>query len=77
VDAFHREWRGYFTPLIFRKASLSSFESVPRFRFEEESTSTVAARVAIGVLGLLVPAGLLAWGGARRLGRYAVAGGER
>jgi len=31
VDRFHERWRGYFTPLIFRKAHLGAFDDLPRF----------------------------------------------
>lgn len=72
VDRFHRGWRAYFTPLIFQKMSFASFDDVPRFTFEEEQTSTVAGRVVLSLLGLVVPALAIAWLGLRRMHRYPV-----
>jgi ABC-2 type transport system permease protein len=74
VDRFHTRWRGYVLPLIFQKARVTSFEAVPTFAYEEENTSSAAARVAFGVVGMLVPAAALAALGLRRLRRYPVIG---
>jgi ABC-2 type transport system permease protein len=30
VDRFHQQWRAFFTPMIFQKASFTTFERVPR-----------------------------------------------
>jgi len=73
VDRFHAEWRGYFTPLIFQRAQVRSFDDVPRFRFEEETTGTVSRRVGVSLAGLGLPAALLGWFGLVRLRRYPVA----
>ncbi len=70
VERFHRQWREYFTPLIFAKASFSAFDDVPRFRFDEEPTTAVTGRVGFAVLGFLVPALAIAWFGVRRMRRY-------
>ncbi|MEW6320368.1 MAG: DUF3526 domain-containing protein [Acidobacteriota bacterium] len=74
VDRFHAHWRAYFTPLIFQRAQVTSFDEVPRFVFVEEATGDVARRAGVGVAGLGVPAAILAWAGLRRLRRYPVAG---
>jgi ABC-2 type transport system permease protein len=74
VDAYHREWRGYFVPKIFAKAQVTDFDSVPRFQYQEEPTGRVAARVGRGVAGLIVPAVLLAFWGRRRLRWFPVVG---
>ncbi len=74
VDGFHAEWRGYFTPLIFQRAQVTSFDDVPRFRFEEEATGAVASRVSVSLAGLALPAAIVGWLGLARLRRYPVAG---
>lgn len=74
VDGFHRRWRGYFTPLIFQKASFTAFDETPRFAFDEEHMSTVSRRVAISLLGLVAPGLLIAWMGLRQMRRYPVVG---
>jgi ABC-2 type transport system permease protein len=74
VDAYHQHWRGYFVPLIFRKARLTTFDEIPRFDHREESTAAVATRVAVSLAGLVVPTGLIAFIGVARLRRYPVTG---
>ena len=74
VDAYHEEWRDYFVPKIFAKTQITDFAGVPRFQYREESTGQVAARVALGVVGLAVPAALLSLWGLRRLRRFPVVG---
>ncbi len=74
VDRFHAEWRGYFTPLIFQRAQVASFDEVPRFAFVEESTGDVARRAGVGLAGLMLPAALIGWIGLARLRRYPVVG---
>jgi ABC-2 type transport system permease protein len=74
VDRFHREWRAHFTPLIFQKAKLTSFDNVPRFRYQDESTANVAGRVAVGLFGLAIPATLIGIVGWRRLREFPVVG---
>lgn len=56
VDAYHQQWRDYFVAKIFAKAPITDLAGVPRFQYQEESTGQVAARVAPGVVGLVVPA---------------------
>lgn len=74
VDGFHAEWRGYFTPLIFQRAQVASFDEVPRFAFVEETTEEVARRAGVSVAGLALPAALLGWTGLARMRRYPVVG---
>lgn len=74
VDAFHAAWRGHFVPLIFAKQTIASLDAVPRFRFDEEPTAAVAARVGLGLLGLSIPAVLLAAFGLGRMRRFPVVG---
>jgi ABC-2 type transport system permease protein len=72
VDRFHQQWRALFTPLIFQKASFTTFENVPRFAFQEEPTSAVVSRVIWSLLGLALPAVLLVVIGLRRLHRFPI-----
>jgi ABC-2 type transport system permease protein len=72
VDRFHREWRAFFTPLVLRKASVSSLDQFPRFTYVEEPTAAMARRVGIDLLWLLVPTLLLVWLGLRRLARFPI-----
>ena len=74
VDEFHRRWRGYFVPLVFRKVRFSAFDEIPRFQFEEETSGTVGGRVAISLVGLLVPALAIGWLGLRRMQRFPIVG---
>lgn len=74
VERFHAEWRAYFTPLIFRRAQMTSFDDVPRFEFDEESTGAVAARAGVGLMGLVLPATVLGWIGILRMRQYPVVG---
>ncbi|MFM8532424.1 MAG: ABC transporter permease [Acidimicrobiia bacterium] len=72
VDAYHQRWRDYFVPKIFAKALMADFDAIPRFEYREEPTGAVAARVAMALAGLLIPAVAIAVFGLRRLGRFAV-----
>lgn len=72
VGIFHEEWRQYFVRLIFAKAQLDSYESVPRFVLREESLPTTARRVAVSLAGLALPAVAFAVFAVRRLRRYPI-----
>jgi len=74
VAAYHAACRAYFTPLIFRKASVTDLASTPRFAFAEETTGEVAGRVLTSVAGLAAIALALGWIGLSRLRRYPVVG---
>lgn len=74
VDAFHRQWRAYFTPKIFAKAVITNPEANPRFAYREEPTAAVAARVLTGLVALLVPATALGWVGLAWMRRFPVVG---
>jgi ABC-2 type transport system permease protein len=72
VDRFHQQWRAFFTPLIFQKASMTTFDRVPRFAFQEEPTGVVISRVMWNLLGLALPAIALVSIGLRRLHRFPI-----
>jgi hypothetical protein len=60
--------------LVFQRARLNDFADIPRFVFAEETSATVAGRVAVSMLGLLVPAVILIVAGLLNLRRYPVIG---
>lgn len=70
VSAYHRAWRNYFVPLIFRKAQLSTLSAIPRFEFTDERFDATARRVAVSLAGVLIPGLVLALVGLRALRRY-------
>jgi ABC-2 type transport system permease protein len=72
VDAFHKQWRGYFVPMIFAKARIQSADATPRFQYRDEPMRAVAGRIGAGLIGLLVPAAVLAAFGLGRLRRFPV-----
>jgi ABC-2 type transport system permease protein len=73
VDDYHRQWRSFLIPRIFQRVTILDHQSLPRFRFQEESEGAVVARVAMNLGALALPAGVLAVVGSRRLRRYPVA----
>jgi ABC-2 type transport system permease protein len=73
VDEYHRQWRTFLVPRIFQRVTILDHQSLPRFRFQEESEGAVVVRVAMNLGALALPAGVLAIVGARRLRRYPVA----
>jgi ABC-2 type transport system permease protein len=72
VDRFHQQWRAFFTPLIFHKASFTTFDRVPRFTYQEEPTGAVVSRVLWSLFGLALPAAVLVLIGIRRLHRFPI-----
>ena len=76
VEEFHQSWRAFFTPRIVQKAMLraNDYDHFPRFAFHEESSRTVAGRVVVGLIGLLLPALVIGWLALRRYQTYPVAG---
>lgn len=62
VDGFHASYRDFLFERVQRGAQLSpsDYDAMPRFEYREEPAGAVARRVGIGVLGLLLPAALLA-----------------
>jgi ABC-2 type transport system permease protein len=76
ADEYHRQWRAYFTPRILRKVKLSAadVDQLPAFQYRDEALGEVAERLALALLGLVIPTGLVGWLGWRLLGRYPIAG---
>ena len=74
VAAFHDTWRAHFTPLIFRKAQITSLDGTPRFTYQEEPLGDVVGRVQLTLAGLALPAAVLGGLGLRRLRRYPIVG---
>jgi hypothetical protein len=74
VEGFHARWREHFVRLVFQRARLNDFSDIPRFVFTEETSAAVAGRVAVTMLGLLVPAVALTAVGLLYLRHYPVIG---
>lgn len=72
VKEFDKEWTDYFTPKIYRLENLSvaDFEQIPRFKFQEESFTSLFDRVIYGVLFLLVASAVLMYLAFAKLQRY-------
>ncbi len=74
VDDFHKDFRAFFVSKIRDGNILTPTDliAVPTLTFEEEPASTLIGRVAVGIVVLLVLAGLLlafAWPRLQRIGR--------
>ncbi|MGD9904434.1 MAG: DUF3526 domain-containing protein, partial [Vicinamibacterales bacterium] len=72
VDAYHRTWRGHFTPLIVARTPVLDYRALPAFAYQEEALGGVGARVALGLVGLLLPAAVIAWLAVGRLARFPI-----
>lgn len=72
VSSFHERWRSHFVPLVFRKAQVTSYDTIPRFAYQEEPLAAPASRVALALVGLLIPASVVALVGLWGLRRYPV-----
>lgn len=78
VDAFHRNWRRHFTPKLVAGAMLTpgDLRQLPTFAFVEEPLGAVTARVAPGLVLLVLLGALPLQFGIRRLGDTGVVGGR-
>ena len=74
VDAYHRAWRGHFTPLIVARTPVLDYRTLPAFTYAEESNGAVTSRVALSLAGLLLPTLALGWWAIVRLRRFPVVG---
>ena len=76
LDAFHGTFRDFFAARVRAGArfTVADLDARPRWAFEEEPTSALAARVGSGALGLLLLALVLvigAWPRLKKIGRLA------
>jgi ABC-2 type transport system permease protein len=72
VGEFHERWRNHFVPLIFRKAQVEDYATLPAFSFVDEPAASVVSRVAASIALMLLPAVVLFAFGLRRLQRFPV-----
>jgi ABC-2 type transport system permease protein len=72
VGEFHERWRNHFVPLIFRKAQVEDYATLPAFSFVDEPAASVLSRVAASIALMLLPAVVLFAFGLRRLQRFPV-----
>lgn len=74
LRSYLTEWKDFLAPKIFRKQRLtiSDYDALPRFRFQEETLSAIVARALPAAGGLLIlTVAILAWTAAK-LHRYRV-----
>jgi ABC-type glycerol-3-phosphate transport system permease component len=72
VGQFHEGWRNYFVPLIFRKAQVERYATLPTFSFVDEPAPSVWSRVAASIGLMLLPAVVLLSLGLKRLQHFPV-----
>jgi ABC-2 type transport system permease protein len=70
VDAYHRQWREFFTPLTLKRGRVERLEDVPAFQYAEETTGALLERVLPGLGWLALSTAVVGWFGARRLRSY-------
>lgn len=74
VNAYHRQWREFFLPLVLAKARVTDHSSIPRFAYVEEPFSGVLARTIRNLAALGLFAAGFALFGLSRLRRFPIAG---
>lgn len=76
VDRFYHDWQGFFLPKVLNNTplTLADYERFPRFRYTEQSWAELNTRLLGGLLGLLIPIGLLYLFSVRRIRNYPVTG---
>jgi ABC-2 type transport system permease protein len=74
VESYHQRWRAYFVPLVFQRARLQDYSGLPGFTFVEEELGTVTRRVALSMMGLLIPSVAIGAFAVGRIRRYPVVG---
>jgi ABC-2 type transport system permease protein len=72
VGRFHESWRSHFVPLIFHKASVEDYSSLPAFVYDEEPEGVARTRIVTSIGLMLLPALVLGVLGVRRLQRFPV-----
>lgn len=72
---YHRTWQDFFVPRAFRRQWLTAadFDQIPRYQYRSEPESVVRERVAVGLLGLVIPTVFLVLLAGIRLRRFEVA----
>ena len=70
VSDYHARWRAHFVPLIFRKALVERYDTLPAFSYAEENLGTAAQRIGASIALLLGAAVLLAAIGFIQLRRF-------
>lgn len=76
VDAFHKEWRSFFFPLMLKSVKLSEQDAagMPQFWFREESSAAVAARTMEGLAAMTLLAAAIMAAARRWLTGYRIPG---
>jgi ABC-2 type transport system permease protein len=74
VDAYHRQWRQFFTPLVLQKARVTNHAIIPAFSYTEEPLAAVVGRSFINLMAFVIPAIALAGFGLWRIRRFPVLG---
>lgn len=77
VGEYHRAWQNYFIPRAFKRQWLTAadYSAIPQYRYQPETPMAVTGRVALCLLGILIPSAFLLGYSALRLRRFEVAGG--
>ena len=76
VDAFHKEWRAYFVPMVFALHEMTGpdFDEIPRYSYVEEAEDRVAGQVLVALVGMIVPTLAIFVFGLAKLRRYPLSG---
>lgn len=74
VDRFYTDWQGFFIPRALKNIALTpeDYNNFPRFQYQPQPLSDLNSRLTRTLLGLLIPAILLGYLGARRISHYPV-----
>jgi ABC-2 type transport system permease protein len=76
ANQYHREWQNHIQPLMLRSVKLepAQIDSLPVWKFREEPTSNVLARVGVNLGGLVIASMVVAVFARYALRRYPIAG---
>lgn len=77
VKNYHAAWQNYFIPRVFQRAALTAatYDSAPRFVWQEEKSNAVARRVLFGLLGIIAFALAFTAAGLSAISRYSAIAG--
>lgn len=75
VEGFHKVWRSFFTPKLFRKEkfTMADYAAIPGFVYSEEPAGALIRRVFVALAGIAVPTLLLGVSGLWAIRRYQTA----